>query len=916
MAHQCRRLSRLFPSLVVWLLVAQVQISGVLSKPTPAQRAAKSILADASRAVPDYVTRYAPLVWLHSDDAFRPSDLLDHVRRTTPMVNQKPVPGLPDLDLDNLALLNDVDVEAGQVVALTSNDDVTDLPAWLFGETPDESGRILNATPCVVVAVERGPRDVDAFFFYFYSYDQGANISQVLEPLNGLAGGMADGMHYGNHVGDWEHNMVRFRDGEPTGIYYSQHSSGAAYSWNDTGLSLRDGRPLVFSAYGSHANYASSGDHVHDKVLLDYCDAGQLWDPVLSAYFYHMDPTSFALTRLSPSGATTPPDSNLRSFFYFTGIWGDAEYPGDHDGQKTVPVFGLKRYVSGPQGPIWKQLVRKGLFPDDPEPKQFVQWAVGVFMSCEHAALHTPPQPQALELSKVLRLLKKIAQGIPDWIVLWVWSFLSDRSIVVRMPGYTGEKCWVNIGIPQGSPLSPLLFLFFAAPILEILVMKHSVDDGIFAFAYIDDTYILVTSQDYEHNSEKKDSKVVPQIPEFLNRKEPWKQPKEVMTILGVQVDYRLKWDLHIEMIRAKVRTRLRRLQRICGYIWGPPLASMRQFYMTKIRPVFFYACGAWFMHLEDAHLPRGLGQKYLGILTSLQYECLLQVSGAMAKTSRMVLEKELNIESIDVFLNRLAIIHRARALSDPGYGVMDLIANPTFLSLSKSHPYNALQKVAKEVELEARAKFSQHQGGVDQSGKGKRTWSDPIARRNAIRACCKRRGQAICAERWKKYQESHAKKTQALVEGWGPSSFGYYKNLTRVQSTMLLHCRTEVIGLNAYLSSISTKKSPLAESPNCPSPRCRGRAHTVHHLFVYCRELIAARVFLIQKLGHTDIKLLLTKDAAIAADWAITFFRIPQFDHVQEASIFHQYRDLDWYKKESQFEHPKKHPHSLYEGT
>ncbi|KAM5361421.1 hypothetical protein ACJZ2D_013111 [Fusarium nematophilum] len=118
------------------------------------------------------------------------------------MANQSPVLGLPELDLDNLALLNDVNVGAEQVVALTSNDDVTALPAWLFGETPDEAGRISNATPCVVIVVERGPHDVDAFFFCFYSYDRGANISQVPEPLNSLALGMADGMHYGNHVGE------------------------------------------------------------------------------------------------------------------------------------------------------------------------------------------------------------------------------------------------------------------------------------------------------------------------------------------------------------------------------------------------------------------------------------------------------------------------------------------------------------------------------------------------------------------------------------------------------------------------------------------------------------------------------------------------------------------------------------------
>ncbi|PTB70116.1 hypothetical protein BBK36DRAFT_1173339 [Trichoderma citrinoviride] len=349
----------------------------VLCKPT-AREDADSILALSNGVVPEYVTRYAPLVWLHSDDPFRPADLLQHIRHTTPTVNQTAIPDLPELDLDNLALLNDI---GGGKVALTSNDDITTLPAWLYGSSPDDSGRIANATPCVVILVEHNPRNVDAFFFYFYSYDRGANITQVLEPLNRLIEDTEHGMHFGDHVGDWEHNMVRFRDGKPIGIWYSQHVSGAAYDWNHKALSKEDERPLVFSAYGSHANYASPGDHVHDSALIDYCDAGRLWDPVLSAYFYHLDPATFKLTHLLQSKSNASTASNLTSFFYYTGLWGDAQYPDSDPRQKTVPHFGLKRFVSGPQGPIVKQLVRKKLSPDHLEKKPWMQWAVVIFMS-------------------------------------------------------------------------------------------------------------------------------------------------------------------------------------------------------------------------------------------------------------------------------------------------------------------------------------------------------------------------------------------------------------------------------------------------------------------------------------------------------------------------------------------------------
>nr|XP_036575296.1 vacuolar protein sorting-associated protein 62 [Colletotrichum truncatum]KAF6781849.1 vacuolar protein sorting-associated protein 62 [Colletotrichum truncatum] len=206
---------------------------------------------------PDYVARHAPLVWLHSEDSYKPSDLLTHIRHTTPVLDGQPIHDLPPLDLDNLEILN----KYGEDVALASNDDPTTYPPWFHGEAPDEDGRIHNATPCVVILVEKSKRDMDAFYFYFYSFNEGPNITQVLEPLNRLVKGgkVASGMHFGDHVGDWEHNMVRFRDGKPVGIYYSQHDGGAGYKWNDPKITKTDGRPIVYSALGSHANYVAPG---------------------------------------------------------------------------------------------------------------------------------------------------------------------------------------------------------------------------------------------------------------------------------------------------------------------------------------------------------------------------------------------------------------------------------------------------------------------------------------------------------------------------------------------------------------------------------------------------------------------------------------------------------------------------------
>ncbi|KAK7743285.1 hypothetical protein SLS53_004370 [Cytospora paraplurivora] len=122
-----------------------------------------------------------------------------------------------------------------------------------------------------------------------------------------------------------------------------------------------------------------SGDHVHDSALWDYCDTGRRWDPVSSAYFYRFDPVTSKLTRIFTPGS--PGVGNSTSFLYYAGRWGDLQYPDDNPRQQTVPYFGMKRYVSGPTGPLTKQLVRKQLSPGRRQKMSWVQWGVGIFMS-------------------------------------------------------------------------------------------------------------------------------------------------------------------------------------------------------------------------------------------------------------------------------------------------------------------------------------------------------------------------------------------------------------------------------------------------------------------------------------------------------------------------------------------------------
>lgn len=119
----------------------------------------------------------------------------------------------------------------------------------------------------------------------------------------------------------------------------------------------------------------SSSDNVHDIVLIDYCDSGVLWDPVLSVYAYQLDTESYTMSPLSLPGSDESPPAGVDSFIHFKGIWGDEQFPDSNPNQETVPYFGLKRFVSGPTGPIMKSLIRKDIGPG-PRTKTWVEWAV------------------------------------------------------------------------------------------------------------------------------------------------------------------------------------------------------------------------------------------------------------------------------------------------------------------------------------------------------------------------------------------------------------------------------------------------------------------------------------------------------------------------------------------------------------
>ena len=213
-------------------------------------------------------------------------------------------------------------------------------------------------------------------------------------------------------------------------------------------------------------------------------------------------------------------------------------------------------------------------------------------------------------------LLRKLyAYGIRGILLKWFESYLTDRSQYVIYDGVKSEIRPIECGVPQGSILGPLLFIFSMNDICNV-------SDLMFAIMYADDTCFLMNGTDLHKLIKQLNAELDYLCTWFKSNKLSLNTQKTFYMIfhrarlksidgmddnvimdnnaltkvnsikyLGVIVDYKLNWIDHITYVKNKISKGLGIMYKARRYL---NKSSLKNLYHAYIYPYLTYCIEVW----------------------------------------------------------------------------------------------------------------------------------------------------------------------------------------------------------------------------------------------------------------------------------------------------------------------------------
>jgi len=250
--------------------------------------------------------------------------------------------------------------------------------------------------------------------------------------------------------------------------------------------------------------------------------------------------------------------------------------------------------------------------------------------------------------------------GFQTPVLNWIDSFLSDRYLGLTFDGQRQQLLPVNTGIPQGSPISPILFLFYLTNLFKDL-RPSSLTPQLRSPSYIDDIALVVTGPSEVANSRAlevaarrawswaADNVIVFDDPKtelihFHNKTSNYTRnspvtlphgtvisPSEHIRWLGVWLDWKLLFNYYVQQKTAAATRAFNLISRLSNSEWRLSAPAMRELYYTCITPIADY--GAEILWKGQI----GLANK----LEKLQAEANRRILGAFRTSPTAALEIE-----------------------------------------------------------------------------------------------------------------------------------------------------------------------------------------------------------------------------------------------------------------------------------
>ncbi|KAF7350204.1 hypothetical protein MVEN_01323400 [Mycena venus] len=277
---------------------------------------------------------------------------------------------------------------------------------------------------------------------------------------------------------------------------------------------------------------------------------------------------------------------------------------------------------------------------------------------------------------------------VPDQITNIIESFLSNRNTTLLFDDYRSAPCPVPNGLPQGSPLSALLYLIYADEFL-----------GNGTLGYIDDNTRLEVGDSVEETTanlqDHMENIAIPcserlglayDLPKFQlihfvsprRRKDHYRpvpltigditiEPSSSVKLLGVIIDDKLSFCNHVELAQKRGTKATLALSRISSPTFGLPHSYVRQLFQTVVVPRMEYALPVWYKPVSSNEDARRSGSVWVAkALGKVQRQATRLITGALRTTATDTLDFHANLLPVHIRLNRSAFNAGARLVTLP----------------------------------------------------------------------------------------------------------------------------------------------------------------------------------------------------------------------------------------------------------